>query len=87
VIVGLGIKLKSMSVRSWLEVDITSFASKSSYCSKGAPQKANLSLALVYVMTDAYGFLCFLAIFSATLVDSVAFWCHPSACCKDKGIE
>jgi len=26
--------------------------------------------------------------FSASLfVSSVAFWCHPSSCCEDKGIE
>jgi len=34
-IVGLGIKL---NVHEVLEVDVNSFALKSSYCSKGAPQ-------------------------------------------------
>ena len=24
---------------------------------------------------------------SQSFVDSVAFWCHPSTCCEDKGIE
>jgi len=42
--VGLEIRLKSMSVRSSLEVDITSFASKSSCHSKGAPQKGKSEL-------------------------------------------
>jgi len=52
-------------------VDITSFASKSSYCSKGAPQKSNLSLVLMYVMTDAYGPLRFSAVFSASLLFTI----------------
>jgi len=42
IIVDLGIKLKSMSVR--LEVNIASFTSKSWYCSKGAPQKGKSEL-------------------------------------------
>jgi len=42
--VGLRVKLKSVNVSEVLEVDITSFASKSSYCSKGAPQKGKSEL-------------------------------------------
>jgi len=41
----------------------------------------------MYVMTDAYDSLRFSAIFSASLLLTVAFWCHPSSCCEDKGIE
>jgi len=50
-------------------VNISSFASKSSYCSKGAPHKSKpLSFVLMYVVTDAYGSLRFSAIFSASLL-------------------
>jgi len=42
-VVVLGIKLKS-NVCEVLEVDITSFALKSSYCSKGATQKGKSEL-------------------------------------------
>ena len=52
-------------------------------------KRRNLSFVLMYVMTDAYSSLCFSAIFSASLLSTLtgAFWCHPSTCCKDKGIE
>ena len=42
-IVGLGIKLKSMFMEV-RKVEITLFASKSLYCSKGAPQKGKSEL-------------------------------------------
>jgi len=45
-IVGLGFRLKSMNVREVLEEDIASLASKSSYCSKGAPQNLSVGVAL-----------------------------------------
>jgi len=54
-----------------LKADITSLASKSSYCSKGAPQKGkseHCSNVKLYVMTDAYGSLSFSTIFSASLL-------------------
>jgi len=45
-------------------------ASKSSHCSKGAPQKGKSKLCpyVMYVMTDAYDSLHFSAIFSASLL-------------------
>ena len=51
-------------------MNITSFASKSSYCSKGAPQKSKPELC-PYVRYDrciCHGSLRFLAIFSASLL-------------------
>ena len=61
-----------------LEVSITPFTSKASYCSKGAPQKGKSELCsiLMYVMTDIYGSLCFWAIFSASLLLT---WVHCGA--------
>jgi len=54
-IVSLGTKLKSMSMRSWR------------WTSLHLP-RANLSFVLTYVMTDAYGSLHFSAIFSASVL-------------------
>ena len=77
-----------VNVREVLEVDITLFALKSSYCSKGAPQKGKSKLC-PYACNDrcirlhAFFSYCFCQSF----VDSVVFWCHPSSCCEDKGIE
>ena len=72
--------------RDVLEVDITSFASKSSYCSKGAPQKSKSELC-PYVCYDRCIRLPAAIFFCQSFVYSVAFWCHPSSCCEDKGIE
>jgi len=49
-------------------------------------KKANLSFVLKYVMADAYGSLRFSAIFSASLLLTLLH-CHPSTCCKDKGLK
>ena len=69
-------------------MNITSFASKSSYCSKGAPQKSKPELC-PYVRYDRcirlHAFYSYF--FCQSFVHSVAFWCHPSSCCEDKGIE
>jgi len=77
-----------VNVREVLEVDITLFASKSSYCSKGAPQKSKPELC-PYVCDDRcirlpafFGYF-----FCKSFVYSVAFCCHPSSCCEDKGFE
>ena len=69
-----------------LEVDITSFASKSSYYNKSALQKGKSELS-PYVNYDRCIWLSvfFSYIFCQSFVDSVAFWCHPSTCCEDKG--
>jgi len=69
-------------------MDITLFASKSSYCSKGASQK-NKSELCPYVCYDRWVRLpaFFSYFFCQSFVYSVAFWCHPSSCCEDKGIE
>ena len=77
--VGLGIKLTSMSVMTVLEVDITSFASKSWYCSEGAPQKSKSELC-PYVCYDRCIRLpvFFSYFFCESFVYSVPFWCHPS---------
>jgi len=54
-------------------VNITPFALKSSYCSKGAPQKSELELCPLYVMTDAYSSLRFSAIFFASLLFTLLY--------------
>jgi len=41
----------------------------------------------MYVMTDAYDFLRFSAIFSASLLFTLLHSGAPSSCCEDKGIE
>jgi len=56
--VGLRIKLKSMSVRSW----------RPRIEARVLLKKANLSFVLMYVMTDAYGSLHFSANFSASFL-------------------
>ena len=60
-------------------MNITSFASKSSYCSKGAPSKSKPELCPC-VMTDAYGSLRFSAILmvSAILMSLKPFNDHQS---------
>jgi len=86
-IVGLGInKLKSMSVRSWKCTSLR--LPQSSFCSEGAPQKGKSDLCL-YVCYDRCIWLpvVFSYFFCQSFVDTVAFWCHPSTCCEDKGIE
>ena len=69
-------------------MNITLFASKSLYCSKGAPQKSKPELC-PYVGYDRCIWLpaFFSYFFCQPFVYSVAFWCHPSSCCEDKGIE
>ena len=83
-IVGLGIRLKSMSVRSWRWTSLC-LPRNPRIAARVLLNKANLSFVLMYVMTDAYGSKHFSAIFSASLL-TVAFWCHPSTC-EDKWIE
>ena len=84
-IVGLGIRLKSMSVRSWRWTSLR-LPRKPRIAPRVLLKRVYLSFVLMRVMTDTYGFLCFSAIFSAslllTLLDSGAI-----PCCKDKGIE
>jgi len=55
-IVGLGIKLKSMSVRSWRWTSLR-LPQNPSIAARVLLKRANLSLVLMYVMTDAYGSL------------------------------
>jgi len=78
----------SQYVREVLEVDITSFASKSSYRSEGARSKGQIwssSLCMLWQMIWLPAFFSYF--FCQSFVDSVAFWCHSSTCCEDKGIE
>jgi len=72
-----------------LEVNITPFALKSSYCSKGAPQKSKPELCpYVCMLWQMHTAPCvFQLFFCQPYIYSVAFWCHPSSCCEDKGIE
>ena len=84
VTVGLGIQL--VNFREVLEVNITLFASKSSYCSKGAPQKGKSELCPCVCYDKCMWLSAFFSNFFCH-VDSVAFWCHPSSCCENKGIE
>jgi len=86
VTVGLGIKLKSKSVRFWRWTSLR--LPRNPRIAAMVYLRANLSFVLMYVMTDAYGSLRFSAIFSASLLFTLLhFWCHPSSCCEDKGIE
>ena len=75
-------------MREVLDVYITLFALKASYCIKGVPQKGK-SEHCPYVCYDRCRWLSafFSYFFCQSFVDSVVFWCHPSSCCEDKGIE
>ena len=66
VTVGLGIKLKSMSVRSWRWTSLR-LPRNPRIAARVLLKRANLSFVLMYFMTDAYGSLRFSAIFSASL--------------------
>jgi len=67
--VGLGIKLKSMSVRSWRWRWTSLRLPRNPHiAARVLLKKANRSFVLIYVMTDAYGSLRFSAIFSASLL-------------------
>ena len=66
-IVDLGIKLKSMSVRSCRSTSLR-LPWNPHIAARVLLKRANLSLVLMYVMTDAYGSLRFSAIFSASLL-------------------
>jgi len=81
-IVGLGIKLKSMSVRSWRWISLR-LPQNPRTAARVLFKRANLSFVLMYVMTDAYGTLRFSVFFLP-----VFCWlcCHPSTC-KNKGIQ
>jgi len=67
VTVGLGIKLKSMSVRSWRWTSLCLLRNLH-IAARALLKRANLSFVLTYVMTNAYGSLRFSAIFSASLL-------------------
>jgi len=67
VTVGLGFKLKSMSVRSWRWTSLC-LPRNPRFAAWVLFKRANLSFVLMYVMTDAYGSLRFSAIFSASLL-------------------
>jgi len=82
-IVGLGIKLKSMSMRSWRW---TSLRLPQNPCI-AALKLINLYFILKYVMNDAYGSLHFSAIFSASLLLNLVPSSTIATTCKDKGIE
>jgi len=74
VIMRLGIKLKSMSVRFWRwTLDIPSFASESLYCSPYACHNRGIWLLAFF----SY-------LFCQSFLDYGAFWFHPSTCCKHK---
>ena len=66
-IVGLVNKLRSMSVRSWRWTS-RRLPRNPRMAARVLLKRANLSLDLMYVMTDAYGPLRFSAIFSASLL-------------------
>jgi len=65
-IVGLGIKLMSMSVMSWCWRCFICL--NPCIVARVLLERANLSFVLMCVMTDAYGSLHFSAIFSASLL-------------------
>jgi len=65
--VGLGIRLKSMSVRS-LRWTSLRFPRNPRIAARVLLKRANLSFVLMYVMTDAYGTRRFSAIYSASLL-------------------
>jgi len=79
----LGIKLKSISVRSWRWTSLC--LPQSSYCSKGAPQNGKSELC-PYVNYDRCIWLPVLCsyFFSQSFVDSGTI---PPLVIKDKGIE
>jgi len=61
-IVGLGIKLKSMSVRSW-RWTLLRLPRNPHIAVRVLLKRANLSFVLMCVMADAYGYLPFSVIF------------------------
>ena len=65
--VGLGIRLKSMSVRSLRWASLR-FPRNPRIAARVLLKRANLSFVLMYVMTDAYGTRRFSAIYSASLL-------------------
>ena len=65
--VGLGIKLKSISVRPWRWTSLR-LPRNPRIAARVLLKRANLSFVLMYVMTDAYGSLRFSAIFSASFL-------------------
>ena len=65
--VGLGIKLKSMSVRSWRWTSLR-LPQNPHIAARVLRKRANLSFVFMYIMTDAYGSLHFSAIFSDSLL-------------------
>jgi len=67
VTVGLGIKLKSMSVRSWRWTSLR-LSRNPCIAARVLLKRANLSFVLMYVVTDAYSSLCFSALFSVSLL-------------------
>ena len=71
--VGLGIRLKSMSVRSWRWASLR-LPRNPRVAARVLLERANLSFVLMYVMTDAYGSLGFSAIFSASLLFTLLHW-------------
>jgi len=66
-IAGLGIKLKSMSGRSWRGTSLC-LSRNPHIAARVLLKRANLSFVLMHVMTDTYGSLRFSAIFSASLL-------------------
>jgi len=70
-IVSLGIKLKSISVRSWRSASLH-LSRKPRMTARLLLKRANLRFVLMQVMPEAYGSLCFLAIFSASLLMTLA---------------
>ena len=69
-IVGLGIKLKSMSVMSWRWTSLC-LPWNPRIAARVHLKRANLSFVHMYVMTDAHGSLCFSVIFSASLLFTI----------------
>jgi len=66
-IVGLGIKLKSMSMRSWRWI-LLRLPQNLGIVVRMFLNRANMGFVLLYVMTDAYDSLRFSAMFSASLL-------------------
>ena len=77
-----------MSMRSWRWTSLR-LPRKPRIAARVLLKRANLSFVCPYVRYDrcmrlpAF-FSCF---FCQPFFYSVAFWCHPSSCCEDKGIE
>ena len=86
-IMGFGIKLKSMSVRSWRWTLLRLPWNPCIAARVILKRATELCSYVCYNRSMHMAPYVFQLFFCQSFVDSVAFWCHPSTCCEDKGIE